>query len=234
MELHPTLLEIGKLSSQSLMATNVTGLQPSRLLYVTDNSSRLRFLVDTGAQISVIPATATDQKAARSSLILQAVNNSPIHSTRSLSLNLGLRRTLRWVFVIADTTTPILGADFLRHYNLAVDLSRHRLVDTTTNLTIKGILSSGTSPSPTLLPRHASNPFQAILEEFPAVTQPGNIRETQCYTPHPHQWAPGLRPNPSFGSGTTQNRTRRVRPHAGARDHQAIVKQLGLSASYGS
>ena len=50
------------------MATNVTGLRPSRLFYVTGNSSRLRFLVDTGAQISVIPATATDQKAARSSL----------------------------------------------------------------------------------------------------------------------------------------------------------------------
>ena len=72
-----------------------------------DNSSRLRFLVDTGAPISVIPATATDQKAACSNLILQAVNNSPIHTygTRSFTLNLGLRRTLRWVFVIADTTS---------------------------------------------------------------------------------------------------------------------------------
>ena len=82
MELHPTLLEI------SGQATNVTGLQPSRLFYVTDNSSRLRFLVDTGAQISVIPATATDQKAARSNLIVQAVNNSPIHTYAALSPSL--------------------------------------------------------------------------------------------------------------------------------------------------
>ena len=56
--------------------------------------------------------------------MLQAVNNSPIrtYATRSLTLNLGLHRTFRWLFVIADITTPILGA-----YSLSVDLSQYRL-----------------------------------------------------------------------------------------------------------
>ena len=33
------------------MATSVTGQQPSRLFYVTDSVTGLRFLVDTGAEI---------------------------------------------------------------------------------------------------------------------------------------------------------------------------------------
>ena len=89
----------------------------------------LRSLVDTGTQISVIPATPSYRKNAWSDLVLQAVNNSPIrtYATRSLTLNLGLHRTFRWLLVIADITTPILRADFLQHYSLSVDLSRYRL-----------------------------------------------------------------------------------------------------------
>ena len=44
------------------MATSVTGQQPSRLFYVTDSLTGLRFLVDTGAEISVIPPSASDRK----------------------------------------------------------------------------------------------------------------------------------------------------------------------------
>ena len=62
------------------MATSVTGLQPSRLFYATDNHTCLRFLVDTGAEIStsVIPPFAADRKHRKDSLSLQAVNNMPI------------------------------------------------------------------------------------------------------------------------------------------------------------
>ena len=34
-----------------------------------------------------------------------------------------------WSFVVADVTLPLLGADFLAHYRLLVDVSRGRLVD---------------------------------------------------------------------------------------------------------
>ena len=133
------MFKVGKLPGQPLRATNVTGLHPCRLHYVIDSSTHLRFLVDTGAQVSVIPPSPSDKKFAHSTLTLQAVNNTPIrtYGTRSLTLTLGLRRQLRWVFVIADTDTPILGADFLRHYNLVVDLARHRLSDATTTLAVK-------------------------------------------------------------------------------------------------
>ena len=40
-----------------------------------------------------------------------------------------MRRTFRWDFVVADVRSAILGADFLQHYGLLVDLRHGRLVD---------------------------------------------------------------------------------------------------------
>ena len=130
--------------------------------------------------MSVLPPSPDDRKLPRSDLTLQAVNNTPIRTfgTRSLALNLGLRRTFRWVFVVAETTTPILGADFLQHFGLLVDLKHNRLADTTTNLVVQGIVSQETSLSPTLLPNKPSNAIEAILAEFPAVTQPGSMGQS--------------------------------------------------------
>lgn len=127
--------------------------------------------------MSVLPPSHKERQHPRSNLTLQAVNNTPIPTfgTRSLTLNLGLRRIFRWVFIVAETSTPILGADFLRHFGLLVDLKHNRLSDTTTSLTVQGMVSRVGSLSPSLLPRQPANVFEAILSEFPAVTQPNNL-----------------------------------------------------------
>ncbi len=67
---------------------------------------------------------------------------------------------------------PILGADFLHHFNLSVDLKRKTLVDNTTNLAIGGIIATSTSPQPILLPtpRGASDDYTKLLAEFPQLT----------------------------------------------------------------
>ena len=79
---------------------------------------------NTGAQVSVIPPTSAQKKHRHDGFHLQAVNNSPIatYGSQLLTLDLGLRRTFRWVFVIADVQSVILGADFLRHLGLMVDV----------------------------------------------------------------------------------------------------------------
>nr|VZI49823.1 unnamed protein product [Spirometra erinaceieuropaei] len=63
--------------------------------YVCDTATRRRFLVDTGAQISVVPPTAADRRFPSTGLHLQAVNCSPIptFAILSLTLNIGLRRS---------------------------------------------------------------------------------------------------------------------------------------------
>ena len=159
--------------SRTLAATGATGSPSSRLFYVRDTHTNTRFLVDTGSEVSVISPTAADRRRSLDPRTLMAVNNTPINTygQRSLTLNLGLRRSLPWIFIVADVQKPILGADFLSHYGLSVDMRQCKLIDTSTRLRVQGILSSGSSPSPSLYPRDDSNPYLQLLSQFPDLTQ---------------------------------------------------------------
>ncbi|CAE1227671.1 unnamed protein product [Acanthosepion pharaonis] len=118
----------------------------SRLFYIRDENSDYLFLVNTGAQISVIPAKP-NMLTRKTDYTLQAANGSSIqtYGETSLTLNLGFKRSFPWVFTIAQVRTPILGADFLAHFNLSVNMSSLSLEDKTTNITRKGITSIYTS-----------------------------------------------------------------------------------------
>ena len=139
-----------------------------------DKTSGIRFLVDTGAEVSVIPPSHTERKYPQQAFTLQAVNNTAIttYGCKSLTLDLGLRRTFHWVFVIADVQNPILGADFLRNYSLLVDMKHSKLLDSLTQLRVQGVVSQGSSPSPTFCNIQPTNEFEAILSNFPDITQP--------------------------------------------------------------
>ncbi len=91
------------------------------------------------SEVSVLSPSSSDRKHKTDKLTLLAVNDTPIstYGKRSLTFNLGLRRFLPWIFIIADVQKAILGADFLRHYELLVDVNRKQLVDTKLNCTFK-------------------------------------------------------------------------------------------------
>ena len=55
-----------------------------------------------------------------------------------------------------------IGADFLRHYSLLVDVTHNRLVDSWTQLQVQGIAVQEQLPSPTILPKHPTTEFEAI------------------------------------------------------------------------
>ena len=164
---------MGKRPGRTLAATGVSGPTHSRLFFVSDAHTNTRFLVDTGSEVSVIPPTPADRRCSPDPLTLMAVNHTPIrtYGKRSLTLNLGLRRSLPWIFIVADVKKPILGADFLRHFGLLVDMSKHKLTDTHTHLQVQGILSSDISPSPSICPKDNTNPYLTLLSEFPTLTQ---------------------------------------------------------------
>lgn len=67
---------------------------------------------------------------------LLAANGSKIatYGEELHTLDLGLRRTFKWIFTIANVSHAIIGADFLRHFDLLVDLRRKRLCDNSTSL----------------------------------------------------------------------------------------------------
>lgn len=174
--MHHTLPLHGKRNGGALEAASASATPDSRqrLFYVPDRDTGLRFLVDTGAEVSILPATPKDKRMSSTSQ-LQAVNGTPIptYGERSLTLNLGLRRTFRWVFVVADVQHAIIGADFLRHFGLLVDIGRRRLLDTITNLSVSGVSSAVPSPAPAHVIPNAPTQFTTILREFPELTRTG-------------------------------------------------------------
>ncbi len=74
-----------KTSGRLLAATIVAGQQPQgRLFYVRDRSSSLRFLVDTGAQVSIVPPTSSDRAAKQRDSPLQAINGTLLDATTQI------------------------------------------------------------------------------------------------------------------------------------------------------
>ena len=133
-----------------------------------------------GAEVSVVPRSHTHQKTQKG-LRLQAINSTsiPTYGTCLLTLNLGFRRTFRWVFIIADISKATLGADFLKHYGLSVDMKSHRLLDPLTHLKVQGVASLVASfLILSLLLKQPKSDYQKMLMEFPTITSPydGNIQ----------------------------------------------------------
>ena len=73
------------------------------LFYVYDQSSRCKFLLDTGAEVSVFPTTLRDRRFGRKGLELLAANGSRIkrYSSKLLKIRLSCG-TFRWSFIVAD------------------------------------------------------------------------------------------------------------------------------------
>lgn len=63
----------------------------------------------------------------------------PAFTQGSLTLNLRLHRTFRWIFVVTDIRSAILAADFLTKHGLLVDVKQQRLLDATTLFSIQGV-----------------------------------------------------------------------------------------------
>lgn len=143
------------------------------LFHITDNRSKQTFLVDTGAQVSVLPVPSSARLLRPSGPPLRAANNTdiPTYGTRTLNLNLQ-QHHYRWTFTVAQVAQPIIGADFLRHFHLMVDVANRRLVNIETffSFPIKGDRSVPAINRITTAP--PAERFRKILSEFPSITEP--------------------------------------------------------------
>ncbi|UYV67472.1 hypothetical protein LAZ67_5000740 [Cordylochernes scorpioides] len=130
-------------------------------LFIADRHSAYLFLVDIGAEVSVIPPPVNNARPSHMQLF--AANGS-----------LGLGRLFRWPFIIADVGVSIIGADFLRHYGLTVDLCNHRLSDPVSSLHSIGQVSP--SPAVSIHLTIANSPYSRILRQFPELTSQNLVK----------------------------------------------------------
>ena len=180
----------GKLVGQSVEAATVPGRILSRLYYVTDRTTGVKFLVDTGAELSVIPRGTFQRDSLTGPTILQAANGSRIatYGQQSLTLDLGLRRSFPWIFTIADVKIPILGADFLAHFSLTIDMKKRHLLDTLTSLSVTSIQAHAASyPIRIRVACKSKSPvFDDLLRQYPQLLQPSQKPLTTLHTVQHH------------------------------------------------
>ncbi|GFS22483.1 retrovirus-related Pol polyprotein [Elysia marginata] len=163
--------ETGKRQGGPTVASASAGPRDPQL-FVTDSNTGRRFLVDTGAQVSVVPATWFERRSGQSGSPLQAANGTsiPTYGSRNVPLCFN-HRTYQAHLIIADVKRPLLGADFFRRHNLLVDLRGQRLIETDTYLSSPCSISRVVTTALALIEQE-SNTFRKVLQDFPALLQP--------------------------------------------------------------
>lgn len=152
----------------------VQSTHTTKRLFLFDKCASKWFLIDSGADYSVVTATEalrTNYKNNKychndDDMRLYAANGSHIqtYGTKLVDIELGLRRHFQWRFIIADVSTSIIGADFLHEFGLMVDLRGKRLIDRTTNLTSIGTVKAATIPQVSFF--DSNHKFAFLFAEF--------------------------------------------------------------------
>lgn len=191
--LFPTEIVFGKL--RPLSSVQAVGDSDSRSslshkeyrLFVCDNLTKLRFLVDSGSVISIIPRTWHHRKVQPTDFKLYAANGTVIetYGDQTLKLDIGLRRELKWSFIVANVQSPIIGADFLTHHGLLIDLQGRRLLDRLTKLSVTGTLEETDIYSVSTVmaddsPHAALQPaYRQLLCKYIDITKPTPLSSTR-------------------------------------------------------
>ncbi|GFW42783.1 transposon Ty3-I Gag-Pol polyprotein [Trichonephila clavipes] len=136
-------------------------------LFVKDRETGCQFLVDSGADVSILPWTKTKGECQASQYKLYAANGTeiPTYGLKILTLDLGLRRPFQWPFIIAKVERGIIGEVATIQENN--DLS-------TVN--------------------RASKYFN-LLKLYPDLTKPNLVNRVvkhEVKAPHPNNWPTGL------------------------------------------
>ena len=101
-----------KLLSQSKVATLASGGKNSKLLYVADMNNKCKYLIDTGAAVSVLPKSCANRISDADCLPLVAANNTTINTYGNSKrvVDVSLKRDYPWTFIVADVQQPIFDS----------------------------------------------------------------------------------------------------------------------------
>ena len=141
------------------------------------------FLLDTGASISSLPYSMVNNMSLfPSNITCSAANGSPIKCFGEIVTCIHirkLRREFTWTFIVADISMPILGMDFLHHFNLLIDCGSKTLRDNYT--TLLAPLKVPTNEVPSLQAQFPTenSAISSLLKDFPSLTQPIDLTNLQ-------------------------------------------------------
>jgi hypothetical protein len=96
------------------------------LFFLRDSDSGRKFLIETGSSFSILPYRSA---AATYGPRLRAANGHAIRcwGTTKSSVRID-KQVYQWLFIRADIRFPILEIDFLRNFDLLVDVAKERIL----------------------------------------------------------------------------------------------------------
>jgi histidinol phosphatase-like PHP family hydrolase len=181
-----------------------TPLNTKSRLFVFDPLTNRRYLVDTGSDVCVLPYTPNMTLKNTNDFKLFTATGSDIktYGTKTISLALNLRRNFSWPFIIANVDKPIIGADFLKHFGLMVDLKNSRLYDPLTKLKSEGNSVTNEQTSVTLIVKDSKyneifDKYKEVLKPYPADIKPKHSTVHRIITKGHNVFARPRRLNPS-------------------------------------
>ena len=167
----------GKWKGQPLVAAAAG--QNNGLLFVTDSVSKQQFLVDMGAEVSVLPATGLDMRSKQPGPPLAICHQWQFYPnlwhphvllTWMLAYIRGSSQSQRY-------PVPCWELIFLHSNSLLVDLCGKQLVDAATYPSVPTKLPISTHLMPHLDALSSSvNRYNKILVDFPDITTPNFIQ----------------------------------------------------------
>lgn len=146
-------------------------------LSIRETITKQSFLIDTGADVSVVPWNSNLLIKPCSTRIF-AADGSRIETrgATKIELDFGFRKKFLWEFIVARVNSPIIGADFIRNFNLIIDMNKGTLQNGCTKQIIKCEEHMG--PPLHVKAFACSSPISRILEDFPEVTGRAPLQRT--------------------------------------------------------
>lgn len=143
------------------------------LLYVHDEVSRRRWLIDSDALLSIIPPTLEQKRDGPNGIKLSAANGTeiPCYGSQVIDVAFG-GRVFPTTVTVADVRQPILGADFLAANHLAPDQRYGNLIDLETWEIIDAHFDKCSSPTRINYVDQLNNPYYKLLDQFPELSTP--------------------------------------------------------------
>jgi cleavage and polyadenylation specificity factor subunit 1 len=158
---------------------------------MTDVKSKRSFLIDTGAEYSILTPTTADINLGAQPTNVEhfvAANGSiiPIYGKRNILLNFG-HKNYTFTFTVAGVNKDIIGCDLLHGTGLLVDIKNAHLWDPATKSSLKGAVYV-VEPPPhyklysIILDENESTEYRILLDSFPEITAKFTDIKKSCQT----------------------------------------------------
>lgn len=180
---HTSTKECRSANSSESTQHNFQGQLTVNRLQLSDTNSGKIFLIDSGADVSVIPKQP-HHRTVNNDVQLYAANGTVINTygRELLAISMNSDKCLRWHFVVADVNQPIIGADFLAHHKLLIDLAGQRLIDTESKETFDAAPAKFEVCE--IKNCALSSPYDGLIEKYKTITIMNEHSQTNSGTVH--------------------------------------------------